>query len=198
MLVNNYLAVTRGTDLIGVHAYRTERVELWNNVVEVEAITSTGAAVVKRALLLEELDPDSFDLINNILVVWQNPLDATGAVAIEERSEGSIGKLRHNLLFVEAAERGRNGAYVKSGGTTYSRTAFPDYADDLDSAGNLLLPPLFHARRLEHWRSQTHLSLRSPAIDGGQTSGAPAEDRFGRPRPIGAAVDIGIEEFLRR
>jgi hypothetical protein len=170
-------------------------VELWNNVLELEAITSTGAVVTKRALVIEDAEPASVALVNNILVVWHDAGDAPSPIAIEEMSEGPLKSLRHNLLFVEAAERQSEGGYARSGGRTFTRQTFPEYEATLDAANNLILPPLFRARRAEHWRSQTHLSPRSPARDSGQREGAPEVDRFGRMRPLGSGVDIGIEEY---
>ncbi len=197
-LANNYLAATRGTDLIGLYANGVADVALWNNVVELETITSSGAAVVKRGIVLDAAGRESVNVVNNIVVVWRTAGDDPEAVALEERSASRepLRSLRHNLMFVEAAERDGTGGYVRiSGGPTYTKENLDTLLAGLDAEGNLLLPPLFQSRRLEHWRSLTQLSARSPARDSGQAEGAPAEDRFGHPRPLGPGVDIGHHEY---
>lgn len=198
-LANNYLAVTRGTDLVGLYAHRTEDVELVNNTIQVAVITSSGAAVKKRGVVLDEVVTGSFSLVNNIITVDQNDADAPDPVAIEvwaNENPQPLRALSHNLLFVEAAERNGLGSYVRSGGMSFTRTTFSQFAADIGAEGNLLLPPLLRMRQLEHRRSLTQLSRRSPARDAGRLEGAPEQDRFGRSRPAGPGVDIGHHELV--
>jgi hypothetical protein len=112
------------------------------------------------------------------------------------RSPQAFLRFDHNLLFVEASERSGEGAYVEvDGAMRWSRSTFPNFATADFAAANLIVPPLFRAQTLEHRRSITRLTVRSPAVDQGLAAGAPTEDRFGGRRPIGLAPDIGHHEL---
>lgn len=199
VLVNNYVAATRGADLVGVALYGVRDVAMWNNVVEVEALGARGRTVDKRGLLLDEVEDGALTLVNNIVLVREDGADTADPTAIVERSGGAmraIGRLDHNLLFVESAARGRGGTYVRiEDGPRYTRQEFPVYEARVGGRSNLILPPLFRSFGVEHRRSITRLSAESPARDAGLAEGAPMADRFDNARPSGAGVDIGHHEL---
>lgn len=199
VLVNNYIAATRGIDLTGLYAHRTEHLGLWNNVIELESLGPAGSVARKYGVLLDALPPGSIDLVNNIILLREDAEDVSDPVALYERSNGemqAIGMLNNNIFFVEANERAAVGAYVAiEGGLRYSRLTFADYANAVGGAQNLIVPPLFQAHAMEQRRSLTRLTSRSPARDSGQMEGAPIEDRFANTRPSGAGVDIGHHEL---
>lgn len=198
-LANNYLAATRGVDLVGVYAHGVERLELWNNVVEIEALDADGVAVDKRGLVFDAVRPGSVTLVNNVILVREDGADTADPTTIHERSNGAVealARLENNLLFVESAERGGGGTYVRiEDGPRYTREGFSEFEARVGGLANLILPPLFQSHGLEHRRSITRLSPRSPARDAGRTEGAPAVDRFDNARPQGSSVDIGHHEF---
>jgi hypothetical protein len=199
LLVNNYIAATRGIALIGVYAHRTEHLEMWNNVVELESLGPPGSTARKYGVLFDDLPPGSLNLINNIILLREDAEDVSDPIALYERSNGemqAIGVLNNNIFFVEANERAAVGAYVAiEGGMRYSRLTFDDYATAVGGLRNMIVPPLFQGHAMEQRRSLTRLSSRSPARDSGQEEGAPEEDRFANARPAGAGVDIGHHEL---
>lgn len=196
-LVNNYLAATRGVELTGLYAHRARHVELWNNVVEVESLSAAAMTRVKLGIVLDAMPPASVRLVNNIVLLREDEEDLSDPIALYLRdSDRALSTMNNNLWFVEAEERGDSGAYVElEGGARYSRATFSAFETAVGGANNLLLPPLFQSHALEHRRSITRLSSRSPAKDRGQLEGAPAEDRFANMRPMGAGVDIGHHEL---
>lgn len=196
-LANNYLAATRGTVQVALFGRGPGRIEAWNNVLEVDGNARPGTSQQKRALWLSEQAPASVVFANNVLLLRQESMDVSDPVAIAlDRAPQAFLRFDHNLLFVEASERSGEGAYVEVDGVMrWSRATFSDFATADFAAGNLIVPPLFRAQTLEHRRSITRLTVRSPAVDQGRVSGAPTEDRFGTARPIGAGPDIGHHEL---
>ena len=101
----------------------------------------------------------------------------------------------HNLFFIEAAARDPGSAYLRSDRRgREGEMGLLDLERRVGGRGGRVLPPLFQAHGIEHRRSISRLSGRSPAIDAGREAGAPPTDRFDNPRPQGAAVDIGHHE----
>ena len=197
-LANNYISATRGTDLLGLYASGGGEIALWNNVVEIDALVPAAVAMRRKVgVHLEDFqNGPTVDIANTIIALAENPNDAADPVALRLDGPPALRMLRHNLIFVEAAERQGMGAYVRTDTATFGRDDFSAFEDGLENAAaNLLLPPLFKARRLDHRRSVTRLSRHSPARDAGQVDGAPFVDRFGQARPTGGGVDIGHHEF---
>lgn len=61
----------------------------------------------------------------------------------------------------------------------------------LADVGNIYADPLF----VDPYYSDFHLSPDSPAIDSGTSDGIPETDLDGKPRFLGAGVDMGAYEF---
>ncbi len=198
-LANNYVAATRGVDLVGLYATGVSSLELWNNVIEVEALDAEDRSVDKRGIVFDRVTQGAAALFNNIILIREDGALTADPTAIFERSGGAVmavGRLENNLLFVESAERGEGGSYVRvEDGPRYTSTDFVAYEADVQGRENLILPPLFQAHGLEHRRSISRLSARSPARDAGRSDGAPEVDRFATARPQGGRVDIGHHEF---
>ncbi|MCB9652330.1 MAG: hypothetical protein H6730_37850 [Deltaproteobacteria bacterium] len=196
LLVNNYLAATRGTDLVGLYARGGAQLTVINDVIEVEAVApSANREVAKRGLVAEDMGAGLIDLVNTVVLLREDAGLTPNPVALDLPDGAPFGQLDNNLLFVEAAERGQRGAYAVVGGQQYGRDAFQAFVALVGGAANLILPPLYQSHALEHRRSNNRLSDRSPARDAGRAEGAPADDRFGAPRPQGPGVDIGHHEY---
>lgn len=194
---NSYLAVTRGTELAALWVDGAAQVDAWNNVFDVDSSAHPGRATKKQAVVLLGASAPRFTLANAILWIREEAEDPSDAVALTlAGSDPRLARLDHNLFFVEAAERSGTGAYVTTAdGARYDRSHLPDFATPDFATANQVLPPLFRAQALEHRRSMTRLTVRSPGVDQGLSTGAPGVDFFGAPRPIGPAVDVGHHEF---
>lgn len=190
---NNFVAVTRGATLTAVHAWQARALRLTNDTYEVEGLGAAQARL-ERGIVLEAPEDGAVSVRNSIILLRDT--GSTGAIALDLPTGGSEGlrAFAHNLLFIETAVRDPSSAYAHVGGALYDESAFADLEATLPGGGNVLGPPLLQSYAIEHRRPLGSLSARSPALDAGSETDAPAEDYFGTPRPQGAAVDIGHHE----
>ena len=197
-VVNNYIAMTRGAQLVGVFSAQAQDLVLANNTIEVDLLAAQMQPVVaQRGVVLQQPLVGAVQLFNTIVLVRDAADLAPDPTAIAlqgpESAQG-FGRFEHNLLFVEAAQREAGGAYVLlDGGSQVQAEDFMGFEAMVNGQNTLLLPPLFQAHSLEHRRSITRLTERSPAVNAGTSLGAPGADLFGTARQDGA-VDIGHHE----
>lgn len=199
---NNYVAITRGADLVGVYSQGAQDLELVNNTIEVDLLSPDPNLEVRaRGLHLVSIEQDGLRLANTIVLIRDGGDTVSDPIALQLEGPNAaqgLGRFDSNLLFVEAAERDGRGAYVHIvGGARVGRAEFAAFESVIGGRQTLILPPLFQAHGLEHRRSISRLSEGSPAVDQGTPDGAPPLDRFGLPRPQGPGVDIGHHELAR-
>lgn len=197
-VVNNYIAMTRGAQLVGVYSAHPRDLVLANTTVEVDLLAPQMQQVVaQRGVVLREPEAGAVQLYNTIVLIRDAADLAPDPVAIALQGADSVrglGRFEHNLLFVEAAQRAGGGAYVLlDGGSQVQAEDFVGFEAMVNGQNTLLLPPLFQAHSLEHRRSITRLTERSPAVNAGTSLGAPDTDLFGSARDDGA-VDVGHHE----
>lgn len=190
---NDYVAVTRGTALTAFAARGPTDLRLLNCTLEVDRLS--GALAPERGLVLDAPGEGAVSLVNTIVLLR----DAGGddAIGLDVRQGGATAfrEVAHDLIFLEAAARAPEVAYVRTDALgRLGEAEWPMFDMRVPGRRNLLLPPLFQAHAIEHRRSITRLSPDSPAIDAGRGEGAPRRDRFGGERPRGGAVDIGHHE----
>jgi parallel beta-helix repeat protein len=180
-----------------------------NNVID--GARSTGIALFRQN---GAAGSSNNRVVNNTVVV-DNGLDVTAgrwAVSISGGSTGNV--LTNNILYSTQSFRGAVSVSADSLAGLVSDYNAAEDRFSLDGGGSAL--------GLAAWRAATgqdahslvlvdvaalnalfvdraagdyHLHALSAAVDRGTASGAPAADFEGTPRPSGAGIDIGADEF---
>jgi hypothetical protein len=141
-------------------------------------------------------------VVNNTIV---NASNARWCININDGSTGN--SVRNNILYNYHSFRGviTIDAASQPGFSSDYNTVMSRFSDDggdsvislaawqalgYDTHSSVAVPAdLFVAPGNDH-----HLSSSSPALDAGTSTGAPANDLEGNPRPVGAGFDIGCYE----
>jgi len=214
LLINNYLAATKGTVLIGLQQNGGDGVVAANNTFDADLLLEPFEplpdpnSIEKAAVIVDHISAGGLSLINNIVYTHRDdPYDVVGErLCVKEKvsagTDSNIALLSHNLFYIEGDDLSSPAApYVRvsDGASTvnYTSAQVNGVAGVLSSVANLAALPGLREEAHDWTKSSSRLLAGSLAIDAGLGVGGsvPVHDIDLQTRPQGAGVDIGHDEL---